>query len=70
MNGQKIITNKDNVLKAMAMNALAELEDKCRIDKFNIIDHVSIYEWEFDSPHDAETAVNVLASYFEFCQRR
>lgn len=70
MNGQKIITNKDSVLKDMAANALAQLEDIGKIDKFNIVDHASIYEWEFDSPRDAEIASNILANHFEFCQRR
>ena len=70
MNGQKIITNKDSVLKNMAANALDQLEDIGKIDKYNIVDHASIYEWEFDSSRDAEVAANILANHFEFCQRR
>lgn len=63
MSRQRIITNKDERLRDIASNALGH-------NRFNVVDHASIYEWEFASEKDAENAVNILANYFEFCQRR
>lgn len=62
--GQRIITNKDIKLRDIATDVLIHQMN------FNVVDHASIYEWEFESVKDAEKAIDTLANYFEFCQRR
>ena len=64
MAGQRIITNKDIKLRDIATDVLIHQMN------FNVVDHASIYEWEFESVKDADKAIDTLANYFEFCQRR
>lgn len=68
--GKKVITNKDEGLKNIALNHFSQMEDINLMGKFNVVDHASIYEWIFDSVYDAIIAANYLANHFEFCQRK
>lgn len=70
MPGHKVITNKDEGLKKIALNHFSQMEDNNLMGKFNVVDHASIYEWNFDSVYDAIIGANYLANYFEFCQRK
>lgn len=70
MAGQKVITNKVEGLKKIAFDHLKEMENVNLIGKFNVVEHASIYEWEFESVKDAIFAANYLANHFEFCQKR
>lgn len=70
MSGQRVITNKDENLKNIALNHFAQMEDAKLMGKVNVVDHASIYEWEFASVYDAIVSANYLSNHFEFCQRR